>query len=60
VFTNFAIAAYRDTALALGASYSSTSPGTTIIPGVLQEMSDTRIEPHSTFPAPQIIHALAL
>jgi DNA-binding NarL/FixJ family response regulator len=43
VFTNFAIAAYRDTALALGASYFlDKSRDYDRLPGVLQEMSDTR------------------
>lgn len=43
VFTNFAIAAYRDTALALGASYFlDKSRDYDRLPAVLQELSDTR------------------
>jgi DNA-binding NarL/FixJ family response regulator len=43
VFTNFAIAAYRDTALALGASYFlDKSRDYDRLPGVLQEMSEIR------------------
>ena len=43
VFTNFAIAAYRDTALALGANYFlDKSRDYERLPGILQEMSDTR------------------
>lgn len=43
VFTNFAIAAYRDTALALGASYFlDKSRDYDRLPGVLQELSETR------------------
>jgi DNA-binding NarL/FixJ family response regulator len=43
VFTNFAIAAYRDTALALGASYFlDKARDYDRLPGVLQEMSETR------------------
>ncbi len=43
VFTNFAIAAYRDTALALGAScFLDKARDYDRLPGVLQEMSETR------------------
>jgi DNA-binding NarL/FixJ family response regulator len=43
VFTNFAIAAYRDTALALGASYFlDKSRDYERLPSVLQAMSETR------------------
>lgn len=43
VFTNFAIAAYRDTALALGASYFlDKSRDYDRLPAVLQALSDTR------------------
>lgn len=43
VFTNFAIAAYRDTALALGASYFlDKSRDYDRLPSVLQAMSETR------------------
>ena len=43
VFTNFAIAAYRDTALALGASYFlDKSRDYDRLPSVLQALSDTR------------------
>jgi len=43
VFTNFAISAYRDTALALGATYFlDKSRDYDRLPGVLQELSETR------------------
>lgn len=43
VFTNFAIAAYRDTALALGASYFlDKSRDYDRLPSVLQALSETR------------------
>lgn len=43
VFTNFAIAAYRDTALALGANYFlDKSLDYDLLPGVLQEISEIR------------------
>lgn len=43
VFTNFAIAAYRDSALALGASYFlDKSRDYDRLPAVLQALSDTR------------------
>lgn len=43
VFTNFAIAAYRDTALALGASYFlDKSRDYDRLPDVLQELSERR------------------